>query len=99
MTVYNTSDASQDTTMNRRQFGVGATALSFGLVGVQALGQEEPAAEPEDQSETKPKVKLGLIGCGGRGTWIAKVTAPTASRSVTTVLPTRRPRLGAAGRD
>ena len=67
MTIDQPCDAVQKTTINRRQFGVGATALSIGLVGAQAMAQEEAASEP------KPKVKLGLIGCGGRGTWIAKL--------------------------
>jgi predicted dehydrogenase len=51
--------------MNRRQFAAGATALSLGAVAAQAAAQET--------TEAKPKVKLGLMGCGGRGTWIAKL--------------------------
>ncbi len=71
MTIEQPSDAVQTKTMNRRQFGMGATALSIGLVGAQATAQDEAASEPEN--EERPKVKLALIGCGGRGTWIAKL--------------------------
>jgi len=47
--------------MNRRQFGVGAATLSFSLMGARAVAQ----------TEANSKVRLGLLGCGGRGTWIA----------------------------
>ena len=49
--------------MNRREFiaGAGSAALSMTFLksGVLAGNQE------------KPKIKIGIIGCGGRGTWIA----------------------------
>jgi myo-inositol 2-dehydrogenase/D-chiro-inositol 1-dehydrogenase len=49
--------------INRRQFmaGAGAAALSFTVVKPGLLRGAGAAA----------KVRLGLIGCGGRGTWIA----------------------------
>ena len=51
--------------INRRKFmaGAGAAALSFTVVKPQLVrGAPAPA-----------KVKLGLIGCGGRGTWIGNL--------------------------
>jgi predicted dehydrogenase len=50
--------------INRRQFiaaGTGAAALSFTII------------KPEQVrgSQANSKIALGLIGCGGRGTWIA----------------------------
>ena len=51
--------------MTRRQFQVGMAALSATSVSAQVLGQ----------AKTEAKVKLGLIGCGGRGTWITKLFA------------------------
>ncbi|MHC4625205.1 MAG: Gfo/Idh/MocA family protein [Planctomycetota bacterium] len=51
--------------IDRRRFiaGAGAAALSFAVV------------KPEHVRGTKAnsKIKLGLIGCGGRGTWIAEL--------------------------
>jgi len=48
--------------INRRQFlaGAGAAAVSFTIVQPQAVHGAEAGA----------KLRLGLIGCGGRGTWI-----------------------------
>ena len=75
MTVDNTRDSSHKANISRRQFGIGATAVSLGMVAAQTQAQDETGAqsETEAQAEEKPKVKLGLIGCGGRGTWIAKL--------------------------
>jgi predicted dehydrogenase len=67
MTSDNNADLSLSTSLNRRQFGVGATAASLGLVAARVMAQEQAA------DQAKPKVRLGLIGCGGRGTWIAKL--------------------------
>jgi len=51
-------------TMTRRRFvaGTSAAAVSFSVIKPAILG-----------SQTPEKIKLGLIGCGGRGTWIAKL--------------------------
>ena len=51
-------------TLNRRQFvsGLGAATLSTLLIS-------KPAIVWGTQANSK--IKLGLIGCGGRGTWIA----------------------------
>lgn len=56
---------SPTSSMNRRQFvaGAGAAALSFTVLKpALALG-----------AEANSKVNLGLIGCGGRGKWIANL--------------------------
>jgi myo-inositol 2-dehydrogenase / D-chiro-inositol 1-dehydrogenase len=55
----------EGSSMNRREF-VLATAGT--LLGASAQAQEAPPA-----AVTGPKVRLGLIGCGGRGTWIAEL--------------------------
>lgn len=51
---------------SRRQFTAGALAAGASAT-IPASGQTEKPSEPE-----KPlrKVKLGLIGCGGRGSWL-----------------------------
>lgn len=63
MTARDDHGKDQVSKMNRRQFGTGATALSIGLISAKAVAQ----------TQANTKVKLGLIGCGGRGTWIAKL--------------------------
>ena len=49
--------------LTRRRFlaGTGAAAMSFTLFAPQLVRAQEAV----------PKVNIGLIGCGGRGTWIA----------------------------
>jgi len=50
--------------VNRREFiGVGATALAFSAIDARlARG-----------TQANSKIALGMIGCGGRGTWIAEL--------------------------
>ncbi|MDD4871576.1 MAG: hypothetical protein PHR77_13550 [Kiritimatiellae bacterium] len=57
-----------DSTFSRRQFlGITTvTATSLALTGTPAVGAEE--AKPKEFSR---KIKLGWIGCGGRGAWLA----------------------------
>lgn len=56
-------------TFNRRQF-IGVSLKTAATVSVAATltGQSQPA-------ETKPerKIKLGVVGCGGRGRWITRL--------------------------
>jgi len=49
--------------INRRQFvaGAGAAALSFTIIKPELVRG----------TEANSKIQIGLIGCGGRGTWIA----------------------------
>ena len=57
--------------LSRRGFSTGMAATAASLAATGALSQE-----PE--SGTKPRIKLGVVGCGGRGTWIAAPTAAMA---------------------
>ena len=49
---------------SRRQFVAATGAAGIATVAAPAWAQEQPPS-------TGPKIKLGLIGCGGRGKWIA----------------------------
>ena len=51
--------------INRRQFlaGTGATAVGFAASSPAIL----------HAADSEPKVTFGLLGCGGRGSWIAKL--------------------------
>jgi len=53
--------------MARAVAGVSITMFAAG-----AIGAEPKAAEPKPKEFTR-KLKIGLIGCGGRGNWIAKL--------------------------
>ena len=57
------TDAATSHELTRRKFlaGTGAAAMSFTLFAPHILRA----------AEDMPKVNIGLIGCGGRGTWIA----------------------------
>ncbi len=59
------TDASARKSLTRRRFmaGAGAAAVSFAVVKPQLVRG----------SAANSKINLGLIGCGGRGTWIAKL--------------------------
>lgn len=51
--------------MNRRDFikGAGGSAFSFTIIRPESIWS----------TQANGKIKLGLIGCGGRGTWIANL--------------------------
>lgn len=55
--------ATGNSPLNRRHFlaGTSAAAVSFAISKAQHLGA----------AEANSKINIGLIGCGGRGTWIA----------------------------
>jgi len=55
--------------MERREFltAAGAAALAAGL----GAGHGARAEDQPPKAGDKPKLELGLIGCGGRGNWIA----------------------------
>lgn len=63
MTASRPRDHRQGKSLSRREFSAGVAAASIGLMSSQARGQAAGGN----------KIKLGLIGCGGRGTWIAKL--------------------------
>lgn len=60
--------------ITRRRFlrgtlAAGVTASSLAVL--QSRAAEEPAAATEKPKEFAHKIKLGVVGCGGRGSWIA----------------------------
>jgi predicted dehydrogenase len=62
-------------TLNRRQFLGGALTVGISASSVGALSSlaaEAPPSEP-NPVEYKRKIKLGVVGNGGRGAWIAKL--------------------------
>jgi len=62
--AHNASNESGHTAgLSRRQFVAGAAAMSFTLVGPGAVRSYA----------ANSKIDLGMIGCGGRGTWIARL--------------------------
>jgi myo-inositol 2-dehydrogenase/D-chiro-inositol 1-dehydrogenase len=63
--------------ITRRRFiaGAGATALSFTVIKPKLVRG----------TEANSKVDLGLIGCGGRGTWIAELFAQHGGYNVVAV--------------
>ncbi|MCF7669213.1 MAG: Gfo/Idh/MocA family oxidoreductase [Verrucomicrobia bacterium] len=75
--------------VNRRRFlaGAGASAISLAIL------------EPKTVfgSEANSKIKLGLIGCGGRGTWIAKLFKDHGGYQVTAAADYFKDRVDAAG--
>jgi len=60
---------------SRRGFlhGIAGAVTAGPLLDVMtALADEQPAAKPSaDKPAPQEKIKLGMIGCGGRGSWIA----------------------------
>ena len=71
----NLPDAVLCATLNRRQFlgstlAVATTASTFGVLRARAA--EGPASQ-SSPSEFKRKIKLGVVGNGGRGCWIAQL--------------------------
>jgi predicted dehydrogenase len=69
------SNKSLNQTISRRRFLGGtlaatAAASSFGVLRSRVA--EQPAA-PEKPAEFSRRLKLGVVGCGGRGSWIAKL--------------------------
>jgi myo-inositol 2-dehydrogenase/D-chiro-inositol 1-dehydrogenase len=61
------SEPSREASWNRREFlGRSAAAASVSLLAAGAAGAEEP--KPEGR-----KIKLGWVGGGGRGLWLAKL--------------------------
>jgi len=54
----------------RGTFATAATAASFARVRDRAMAQPAAAPAPGEFART---LKLGVVGCGGRGSWIAKL--------------------------
>ncbi len=69
------SNKSLNQTISRRRFLGGtlaATAAASSFSVLRSRAAEQPAA-PEKPAEFTHKLKLGVVGCGGRGSWIAKL--------------------------
>ena len=69
-----TSPSASTRPISRRQFVAGATAATGVLTTASLLAAESDrpqAAPPAEPRKITRKLKLGLIGCGGRGQWIA----------------------------
>jgi predicted dehydrogenase len=68
-------DRSQADDVSRRQF-LGATLGTAATASLLAAG-EALAAPATDKTaapaEAQPKIRIGLVGCGGRGCWIGKL--------------------------
>lgn len=66
--------AVRESDCSRRQFLGGALAAASGtfLDTSASLAAEQPASAAKPGSFDR-KIKLGLVGCGGRGSWIAKL--------------------------
>jgi myo-inositol 2-dehydrogenase/D-chiro-inositol 1-dehydrogenase len=64
-TRKNLSPNTKQLQINRRRFiaGAGAAAFSFAIIKPQFVRG----------TQANSKVKLGMLGCGGRGTWIAEL--------------------------
>jgi len=75
--------------INRRRFmaGAGAAALSFTIVKPELVRG----------AAANSKVDLGLIGCGGRGTWIAELFKQHGGYNVTAVADYFQDRIDSAG--
>jgi len=75
--------------INRRRFmaGAGAAALSFTIVKPQMVRG----------AAANSKVNLGLIGCGGRGTWIAELFKQHGGYNVVAVADYFQDRTDSAG--
>ena len=56
----------QTASLSRREFVVGTAVMAAALAVPNA--SPAPAAQPDAAT---PKIKLGVVGCGGRGAWIA----------------------------
>ena len=65
MTNETISPAKSSEGVNRRKFLAGSAALGLGLTIVRP--------ELVAGTEANSKITLGLVGCGGRGNWIAKL--------------------------
>ena len=74
--------------MPRRQFlQTAAAATAFTVL---------PSAAVRS-ADANTKVKIGLIGCGGRGKWISNLVAPNAPAQITAVYDFFRDRVDACG--
>jgi myo-inositol 2-dehydrogenase / D-chiro-inositol 1-dehydrogenase len=85
----NTPNPLQDANITRRQFltAAGASALTLAVA--------QPVAA--QQADSGSKINLGLIGCGGRGTWIADLFLKNGHYNLVAVADYFQDRVDAAG--
>lgn len=64
----------KQTTWNRRRFigGAATLAVSVSTIDTWSSLAQEPKTQGKPADLTR-KIKIGLVGCGGRGSWIAKL--------------------------
>lgn len=59
-----------DPALTRRRFLGGAIASTAAGAALHAITREAAAQTPAEPAVFERKIKLGLIGCGGRGSWL-----------------------------
>lgn len=82
-------NASQDHTVSRRQFiaGTSAAAVAFTIAKPQLVRG----------AEANSKINIGLIGCGGRGQWIADLFVKNGSYNIVALADYFQDRVDEAG--
>jgi myo-inositol 2-dehydrogenase / D-chiro-inositol 1-dehydrogenase len=75
--------------ITRRKFlaGAGATALGLTIIKPELVGG----------AEANSKVNIGVVGCGGRGAWIAELLAKNGNYNVVALADYFKDRVDAAG--
>ena len=76
MTRKSNSNKLLNQPISRRRFLGGtltATAAASSFSVLRSRGAEQPAAALEKPAKFARNLKLGVVGCGGRGSWIAKL--------------------------
>lgn len=71
-TPHASNEKSTPATVSRRTFMAGTAAASL-LAALPGRAAESPAPAAAPPPEIKRKVKLGIVGLGGRGSWIANL--------------------------
>jgi myo-inositol 2-dehydrogenase / D-chiro-inositol 1-dehydrogenase len=67
------NDADHEHRLSRRDFVSASTAAASVTLLAPALGLAADAQPPAEKTDLKRKIKLGLVGGGGRGSWIAQL--------------------------
>ena len=88
-TRKSTEVSAPDQSLTRRGFmaGAGAAAVSFAVIKPELVRG----------SAANSKINLGLVGCGGRGTWIAKLFKQHGGYNITAVADYFQDRIDSAG--
>jgi myo-inositol 2-dehydrogenase / D-chiro-inositol 1-dehydrogenase len=86
-TLNPSSYGSPDITRRKFLAGAGAAAVGFGILKPQFVGA----------ATANSKVNIGVIGCGGRGAWIADLFAKNGNYNVVALADYFQDRVDAAG--